>query len=454
MQTAESFELRSAAAQAAELRDRLRSEHLSGGLLYLEAGQHVPRNGSDVYYFPYRAESNFVYVTGCSTLPGAACLLDMDSGELTLMAPKQPPEAAYWMGPQPTLDELAKEYGASSACYTEDLEQLLGSYKHRGKSVHTMACLADKVEEAIGLEGAPRVVRGIVTSTLHRCRAYKTRSEVACLLHANAASGAAHAAMWEAAAPGVTEYQLEAAFRSEAMRRGCGDLGYPCIVGSGPNAAVLHYESNRRVTQAGDLVLVDAGAEFRCYTADISRTFPVGGKFSANQRDLYLAVLAAQEHAIAHMTAGATLHEVDSGARRVMLGMLADMGLVQGSVDELLDAKVDRVFMPHGLSHHLGLDVHDVSSTGPVAKTFEAGHVVTVEPGCYFIDPLLDKAAADPKQSKLLRMDAVNACRGTGGVRIEDNVYIQDDGCFNITAAAGVPKAPHAVEAIMAAARA
>ena len=187
--------------------------------------------------------------------------------------------------------------------------------------------------------------------------------------------------MWRASRPGITEYQLEATFRHSASMSGCMQLGYPCIVGSGPNGAILHYESNMRTAQEGDMVLVDAGAEFRGYTADISRTFPVGESFSPAQRDMYQAVLAAQTHALGAMQAGAVMSEVEARTRRVLVEHLRDMGLVQGAVEELLQRKVDRVFMPHGISHHLGLDVHDVSSEGQVPKMLQAGHVITCEPG-------------------------------------------------------------------------
>ena len=189
--------------------------------------------------------------------------------------------------------------------------------------------------------------------------------------------------MWRSSRPSMTEYQLEAVFRHSAAMSGCTQLGYPCIVGSGPNGAILHYESNMRTTRDGDMVLVDAGAEFRGYTADISRTFPMAASFSPAQREMYGAVLAAQKHALGEMRAGAPMPEVEAGTRRVLVEHLMDMGLVRaaGGADELLQKKVDRVFMPHGISHHLGLDVHDVSSEGPVPKVLQAGHVITCEPG-------------------------------------------------------------------------
>jgi hypothetical protein len=146
--------------------------------------------------------------------------------------------------------------------------------------------------------GMQQVNASMLPTFMQRSRSRKTDAEVGCLLHANQVSGAAHQAVWRSTSPGLTEYQLEAEFVRATMAGGCLQLGYPCIVGAGPNAGVLHYERNAATLQQQDLVLIDAGAEFRCYTADITRTFPAAGRFSAAQRDVYEAVLATQLHAL------------------------------------------------------------------------------------------------------------------------------------------------------------
>ena len=209
----------------------------------------------------------------------------------------------------------------------------------------------------------------------------------------------------------------------------------------------------------GDLVLVDAGAECRQYTADISRTAPASGRFVGAQRDAYEAVRAAQGAALGAMRPGALWADADRAARLALLEGLRAMGLLaaggsDAGLEAALAARVDRVFCPHGLSHFLGLDVHDVSDEGPTPTVLRAGHVVTVEPGFYMIDLLLDRASGDAAQRGLINWDAVNKLRGAaiGGVRIEDNVYVHAGGAVNLTSPF-LPKAPAEVEAAMAGGR-
>ncbi|KAF8055939.1 hypothetical protein HT031_006578 [Scenedesmus sp. PABB004] len=465
--------------QCRELRAKLCQETLAGGLIYVSGGDLAHRNGADVYH-KFRPSSDFAYLTGVCE-PGFGALIDPESQRFVLVAPKVPAEAAVWWGGLPSADALAEAAGADECIYAEDLPAYVKA-RHGGvETLHVreqdhpdaMAAAlalpgarghqASQAQQLAGLQGA--AAAGAVPSAaflgaaLARARATKTAAEVGCLLAASAGSGAGHAAMWAAAAPGVTEFQLEAAFVHAAALRGLTALGYPCIVGAGRNAAVLHYERNAATLAEGDLVLVDAGAEFRCYTADISRTFPASGTFKAPQRDVYDLVLALQEGALRRMRPGVPWADVQAAARAELVDGLAALGLVRGSTEELLEQGIDRVFMPHGLGHHLGLDVHDVSPDGPVpAGRLEAGHVLTVEPGVYFMPLLLERAFADPAQARCLNRAALEGLVPLGGVRIEDNVLLTSDeggggGVFNITLAAGVPKRAEEIEALMAAAR-
>eukprot|EP00798_Chlamydomonas_sp_ICE-L_P013190 gene13190-19023_t len=354
------------------------------------------------------------------------------------MAPKLPPETAFWMGHIPTLEELAEEYGADACYYSEDLKSILPS----NRDVHTLPSLSPRLTELLGVpcasgaengsKGSTRVLDSLLGNVLNRCRSLKTDAEVACSFQANVISGRAHMDMWRDCRPGMYEYQLEATFNSSTLKGGAFQLGYPSIV------------------MKEDLILVDAGAEIRNYTADISRTFPASGTFEGIRKDVFAAVLESQEKALSLMKAGADMPTIDQECRKVLLAHLKDnMGLVTGSIDELIAAKVDRVFMPHGLSHFLGLDVHDVSDVGPVPKKLKPGHLVTVEPGLYFIDQLIRKAAADPKQASLINFDKVEKVGDIGGVRIEDNVLIEEEGIFNLTVEAGCVKSIKDVEEVM-----
>ncbi|GIL83445.1 hypothetical protein Vretimale_11190 [Volvox reticuliferus] len=468
----ERFRIPSVLEQFRQNRQKVCREFLGGGLLYLEAGEAPPRNGSDVMH-RHRSDSYFVYTTGVE-LPGYAAVLDPENGNFTLLAPRLPEEAAYWVGAVPTLEQLQETYGADRVCYTDELKGLLAA--RDSPTLHVLPATANKLAGKV--PAGCRVLTDLLPATLDRCRAVKSDAEVGCLLAASLASGAAHMDMWRACRPGLREYQLEAVFSLSSRCRGAPSPGYPPIVGSGPNAAIMHYEAADGVVEPGHLVLVDAGAEWRCYTADISRTFPASGRFEGAARDLYGTVLAAQHAALDTLAApspagtsnGASLQDADRAARVVLLEGLREMGLVRSEaggsswLEAALEVKLDRVFMPHGIGHHLGLDVHDVSEAGPVPRgPVQAGHVLTVEPGAYLIPPLLARAMTDLRIAPFVDFDAAEALirSGMGGVRIEDNVLVLSEPppgvkaaglqgrLYNLTVAAGVVKEMAGVEEVM-----
>eukprot|EP00879_Flechtneria_rotunda_P013073 GHRR01013653.1.p1 GENE.GHRR01013653.1~~GHRR01013653.1.p1 ORF type:complete len:463 (+),score=103.73 GHRR01013653.1:445-1833(+) len=405
--------------QCRELRVRVCKKMLAGGLVYLSGGDLKHRNGADVYY-PFRPHSNFVYLTGI-TEPGFACLLDPESQKLTLVAPKAPDDAAVWSGGLPSLDQIAEEAGADICIYAGDLPNYLQQchpnvdtlhildYDHPDQQQqlldipHICQHQPQQVQQLAGLQAAQTVTKcsfntAFLNNTLNRCRSLKTAAEVACLLEASKGSAEAHKAIWRACKPGMKEYHLEAAFGHAAGQHGLRHLGYPCIVGAGRNAAVLHYERNSATVGPNDLVLVDAGAEYCCYTADITRTFPANGTFTPQHRDIYDLVLSLQEHALNLIKPGATWSDIQHSTRQLLLDHLQQLGLVQGSMETLAELQVDKIFMPHGLGHFLGLDVHDVSDVGPVPQQLQEGQCITVEPGVYFMPLLLDRALSDPKK--------------------------------------------------------
>jgi Xaa-Pro aminopeptidase len=278
------------------------------------------------------------------------------------------------------------------------------------------------------------------------------------------------------AAPGVWEYQVQAAMEYVFGVRGSRRLGYPSIVGSGPNACVLHYTENNRRLEAGDLVLIDAGAEYDYYSADITRTFPVDGKFTAPQRTVYELVLAAQEAALALARPGSTLVDQHEEVRRVLASGLSDLGLVPGSGDDAYQMGYDREFFMHGTGHWLGLDVHDAGRyrLERRPRPLEPGMAFTVEPGLYFdpnrptvtftqieFDEEAERRLAyaeGPAEARKRRDDAKEAAPKIEheipaeflgiGVRIEDDVVITEAGHENLTSA--VPKAVAEVEDLCA----
>jgi Xaa-Pro aminopeptidase len=269
-----------------------------------------------------------------------------------------------------------------------------------------------------------------VATLVHEMRRNKDSTEVALLERATAITADAHLAAMEGARPGAYEYEIEALLRGAFRARGSERVAYEPIVGSGPNATVLHYVKNQRQMRAGELLLVDAGCEYGYYAADITRTFPVGGTFSSEQRAVYEIVLAAQQACIAAARPGATLDQLHQMATRVLCQGLIDLGVLTGSVEDALTSGSYKRYYMHKTSHYLGMDVHDVGRYFELGKprALEPGVVITVEPGLYF-SPESPEAAA--------------RYRGIG-VRIEDDLLIEPHGARVLSQ--GVPKDAHEVE--------
>ena len=260
----------------------------------------------------------------------------------------------------------------------------------------------------------------LLESVLADLREMKTEEELEFLQKAIDITAAAHREAFRSIEPGLREYEIAAVIEYVFHREGAEYTGFPSIVGSGENSVILHYESNRRRMEDGDLVVMDIGAEYRGYSADVTRTAPVNGRFSESQRLIYESVLAAQEAAIAAARPGAGWRDLSAAASAVLAERLMELGIISNS------SGLGR-FFPHGLSHYLGLDVHDVGTYGPLRP----GNVITVEPGIY-IPPAED---VDPRWWNI-------------GVRIEDDVLITEDGPVVLSAAA--PKTVDEIEALMA----
>lgn len=245
-------------------------------------------------------------------------------------------------------------------------------------------------------------------------------------------STVAHIEAMKIARPGLYEYQLEAELARHFRTLGAERPAYPSIVGSGPNATILHHRKNDRLIDAGDLILIDAGAEYDYYAADITRTFPASGRFSDPQREVYEVVLRAQEAAIEAAVKDVTLDDVHLAATRILIEGMIELGILKGSVDEILAEGRHTAFYMHRTSHYLGMDVHDVGAyhQGKKPRKLEPGMVITIEPGLYFAEG----ADCDPRYQGI-------------GIRIEDDVLITADGNENLTA--GTPKRIEELEEIV-----
>jgi Xaa-Pro aminopeptidase len=433
---------------------RALATHLSDGLIVLSAAPEAVRNG-DVNH-RYRQDSDFLWLTGVEE-PGYALVLDPRRGEETLFIPKLTQEHAVWMGHIPSLAEAGKAFGIGDVRYHDDLPKALAK-RARGQR----AFYADRRSVPLVSKAAPRArnLRRELREALDELRLFKDVGELTLMRKAGIATDNGHLAAMRLARPGLFEYQVQAEMEREFHLAGCALLGYNSIVAAGRNGAVLHYHHNADKLRAGDLMLIDAAAEYRGYTADVTRTFPVSGRFTRKQRDVYEVVLAAQERCIDYARAGHTTMDLQHLSETVLAEGLRDLGLLQGSTDELLKTRAVKVFYPHGIGHTLGLDVHDVRGSKKrvlpnrsdsklrFRARLEAGFVITVEPGIYFIPALLNDPAVRKKQRGRVNFAKAETYFELGGVRIEDDVVIRKEGPpLNLTLA---PKSVAAVEAACA----
>ncbi len=400
------------------------------------------RNGDS--HYPFRQHSDVLYLTGFAEpdttvilRPGAA------TDRVVMFVRPRDPAMEVWDGRRAGVEGATRDYGADVAYPASELATRLPE----------LICNVDELHYAIGLDEdtdlliartvarlrklekrGQRPPRAIVDprAALHELRLRKGPEELHALRKAAAISADAHVAAMRQGRPGTFEYELEATIDYAFRSRGGAGPGYGTIVGAGENATILHYVENRCAIADGDLVLIDAGCEYNHYTADITRTWPASGRFTAPQRRVYELVLGVQKSAIELAAPGVTLDDIHQHCVRALTAGMIELGLLTGTVDErVADAAYKRYYM-HLTSHWLGLDVHDAGAytRGGKPRPLEPGMVITVEPGLYI--------AADDET-------APAELRGIG-VRIEDDVLITADGRENLTAAC--PKEIADLEAI------
>ena len=408
---------------------------LSGGSL---------RTRSNDTEFRFRPDSDFYYLTGLAD-PGAVLVLRPGhEPEFTLFVRRKDPQAEVWSGRR-VGPELARErFGADAAHDLGALDAELPALLDGVRRVHLPlqgAGLQQKVLRArTALQRRNRTgampPEGFIDArvTVGEDRILKDAASLASLRRAVNITVAAHDAVQRSVRPGMHEFEVEAQLEYEFRRRGAGGPGYGSIVGGGANATILHYVDNDAPLRNGELLLIDAGAEFDLHSGDLTRTFPVGGRFTPAQRDLYDVCLAANLAGIDKSRPGETIETIHDCCLRILCQGLIDLGLCEGSVDALLESEDYKRYYMHRTSHWLGIDVHDAGyySVEGTPRPLRPGYVLTVEPGLY--------VAADDDR-------APAELRGTG-VRIEDDVLVTEADPDVLTAAS--PKTPDAIEAVMA----
>ena len=410
------------------------------------AAPEVTRSNDSEY--PYRQNSDFWYFTGFNEPEAVLVLIKSDENHhhSVLFNRVRDLTAEIWFGrrlgqdaaPEALSVDRALPYGDIG----EQLPQLLNGldvvYHAQGGYPKADRLMFDALETL--RRGSRQNLRAPATMTdwrpwVHEMRLFKSPEEQAILREAGRISALAHRRAMEKCSPGMFEYQLEGEIHHEFTRHGARYPAYNTIVGAGENGCILHYTENASQMRDGELVLIDAGCEYRGYAGDITRTFPVNGRFTAPQRAIYEIVLASLNRSLALFRPGTSIREVNAEVVRIMVSGLVDLGVMKGDVDALIDAQAHRQFFMHGLSHWLGLDVHDVGFYGSDRdRQLEPGMVITVEPGLY-IAPDADVPAE---------------YRGIG-IRIEDDILITADGNENLTDS--VVKDPDEIEALMAAAK-
>ncbi len=409
--------------------------------LAIFVGASILTRSSDTE-FPFRQDSDFWYLTGFDH-PDAVAVLRTDGGPaFTLFVQPRDPAAETWTGYRPGVEGARADYGADEAHPCDELIAKLPVILERAKHVyHVLGRRADidRTLFAVQEDLRVRTKQGFAPATeivdprsiVHEMRLVKEPAEIELMRAAAEISREGHQEAARLALPDRYEYELEAALLHVFRRRGASGPAYSPIVGGGKNAAVLHYVRNNQPLAKGSIVLIDAGAELQGYASDVTRTYPVGGRFEGIARSVYEVVLAAQEAGLAECRPGSTLPEVHRVTVRTLVEGMVSLGLVTGTVDDIIENETYRPYYMHGTSHWLGLDVHDVGAyaTGETPRQLEVGMVFTVEPGLYIREN--DEGAPE-------------ALRGLG-VRIEDDVVITEDGCENLNAP--IPKSIPDVEA-------
>jgi Xaa-Pro aminopeptidase len=437
---------------------------MHSGVTLIPGGVHVPVEGTDQYH-EFHAHPEFRYLSG-SDEPGSVLVFDPGEG-WTLFAPEAGLEDRVWVGDGVDHQALAADTGLP----VRPLAALQGWLEPR--RAETFAVLGNRdllrLPRAYGIERWTALEIGIdeelserLSEQVSETRRAKDADEIRSMRSAADASRAGHLYACRNARPGLSERGLQVEVEAEFYRSGAARTAYGSIVGTGPNSAVLHFSPTSRVMTAGDIVLMDAGAEFEGYASDVTRTFPAGPRFEGAQRDLYQLVLDVQQAAIAEARPGVEYKDLHLAACIRIARGLTDLGMLKGDPADLVERDAHALFFPHGLGHMLGLSTHDaggcLAGRTPSDRfglkwlradlPLEPGYVVTFEPGIYFIKALIDDPQRREKFTDCVDWAKVDALRDFGGIRIEDDVLITPDGADVLTAA--IPKSIGEIEALRA----
>ena len=428
-------------------RDRVAADwSFHDGPVLVTAGVPIPIDGTDQFH-DFHAHPEFRYLSGVAE-PGAALGWDPTEG-WTLFTPSLTVEDLVWMSAPPSPAEQTQRSGVAASRDFSALPDWLEQRRGSG-----LALLGNRdIEQRASEYGAPGwaslelEIDEEATERLGRALAERRRAkdglELSNMQQAVDAAIAGHRRAWRTARPGMTERSLQIELEAEFFRSGGQRTAYGSIVGSGPNSAVLHGSPGGRTMQDGDLVLIDAGPEVDGYASDVTRTFPISASYSAIQRHLYDVVLTAQRDAIDGARPGVEYKQLHLGAAETIAAGLVEAGVLRGAPQDLVESDAHALFFTHGLGHMLGLATHDCGGylEGRVPEDrfglaylradlpLEPGYILTVEPGVYFVPALLNDPSRRERYRGQVDWDRVDALLDFGGIRIEDDIQITEDGC-------------------------
>ncbi|MDX1438868.1 MAG: aminopeptidase P family protein [Rubricoccaceae bacterium] len=450
-------------------RRRLLAEAVSSGLILLPGNNNAPMNyAGNVYRF--RQDGSFLYYAGLDA-PGLSLTLDADSGEAVLYGHDPTMDDVVWEGPLPSLSERAASVGVTKTAVPERLADDVSKARRAGRKVHVLPPYRGDQKLMLGkllgthpdeVVPSQELIEAVVAQRL-----VKSDEEIAELERAVALSAEMHLLAMRMAQPGRSEQKIAAAMEGIALANG-GYTSFPIILTR--RGEVLHNQPTSYIFQKGDLMLTDGGAQVAGsrYSGDITRVSPVGGRFSDQQRTLYQIVLDAQMKAIDACKPDVAFRDIHLLACRSIAEGLKAVGLMKGDPYDAVEAGAHALFMPHGLGHAIGLDVHDMEALGEdnvgygeefrrsdqfglaflrYGKRLKAGNVMTVEPGIYLIGALTDKWKSEGKHTDFISYDEFERWRDFGGIRIEDDIVVTEEGCRILGPA--IPKQPNEVEEVV-----
>ncbi|MFL0804074.1 MAG: Xaa-Pro aminopeptidase [Agarilytica sp.] len=431
-------------AEFARRRKQLMGMLEPNSIAILPSGEEKIRSRDTDY--PFRQDSDFLYLTGFQEPEAVLVLIPgREHGEVVWFCREKDREREIWDGLRAGPEGVCQQYGADDAFPIGDIDDILpGLLEGRERVYYTLGKNAVFDKHVMDWVNSIRAkARSGATPPgdfldldhlLHDMRLYKSAEEVRMMERAGEISANAHRLAMQVCAPGMMEYELEAEINFYCAKRGGRHPAYNAIVGGGKNACILHYVENAAKMKSGDLVLIDAGCEYENYASDITRTFPINGKFSEEQAAIYNLVLASQNAAMEKIVVGNHWNEPHDASVHVITQGLIDLGLLDGKLEKLIEDNAYKDFYMHRIGHWIGMDVHDVGDykVGGEWRVLEPGMMMTVEPGIYIAQDNTNVAAK---------------WRGIG-IRIEDDVLITKDGPKVLTSAA--PKTVEDIEALMA----